>query len=57
MLVSVLVLTEMSADERYVAAPGLACIIMTLWLYMKLWDHDEISNDSNLITVTDIRCV
>ena len=41
MLVSVLVLTEMSADERYVAAPGLACIIMTLWLYMKLWDRDQ----------------
>lgn len=31
----------MTVDERYVAAPGLACIIMVLWLWMTLWARDR----------------
>jgi len=31
----------MSADEFYVAAPGFACVIMMLWLWMTLWDRDQ----------------
>jgi hypothetical protein len=40
-LLSASALTFMTADERYVAAPGLACIIMMLWLWMTLWDSDK----------------
>ena len=38
---AIFALAFMTADERYVAAPGLACIIMVLWLWMTLWDRDE----------------
>jgi len=31
----------MTANERYVAAPGLACIIMMLWLWMTLRHRDQ----------------
>jgi hypothetical protein len=31
----------MTADERYVAAPGIACVVMMLWLWMRLWDRDQ----------------
>jgi hypothetical protein len=31
----------MTADERYVAVPGFACVIMFLWLWMTLWDRDR----------------
>ena len=31
----------MSADERYVAGPGLACIIIVLWLWVTLWERDK----------------
>lgn len=40
-LSSILALVFMSADRFYVAAPGLACVIMVLWLWMKLWDRDK----------------
>lgn len=40
-LLSAFALAFMTADERYVAAPGLACIIMMLWLWMTLWDRDQ----------------
>ncbi len=30
----------MSSEERYVAVPGLLCLIMTLWLWLTLWDRD-----------------
>ena len=32
---------SMTADERYVAAPGLACVIMVLCLWTTLWDRDQ----------------
>ena len=31
----------MTADERYVAAPGFACVVMVLWLWVTLWDRDK----------------
>ncbi|MDD4869353.1 MAG: hypothetical protein PHR77_02240 [Kiritimatiellae bacterium] len=31
----------MTVDQVYVAAPGLACVIMVLWLWMTLWDRDQ----------------
>jgi len=34
-------LTFMTADECYVAVPGLACVVMVLWLWMRLWDRDQ----------------
>jgi hypothetical protein len=34
-------LAVMSPDERYVAAPGFACIILILWLWMILWHRDR----------------
>lgn len=40
-LSSILALAFMSSDERYVAGPGLACVIMVLWLWMTLWDRDH----------------
>jgi hypothetical protein len=40
-LLAVLLLVFLSADERYVAAPGFACVIMMLWLWMTLWDRDK----------------
>lgn len=39
-LSSILLLSGMSTDARYVAAPGLACGIMVLWLWMTLWKRD-----------------
>jgi len=41
LLLSASALAFMTADERYVAAPGLACIVMVLWLWMTLWDRDK----------------
>jgi hypothetical protein len=35
------VLTFMTADECYVAVPGFACVVMVLWLWMRLWDRDQ----------------
>ena len=40
-LFSAIVLAFMTADERYVAVPGLACVVMVLWLWMTLWDRDQ----------------
>jgi len=40
-LLSASALAFMTADQRYVAAPGLACVIMVLWLWMVLWDRDH----------------
>ncbi len=41
-LIGVIVtLTLMTPDERYVAAPGFACVIIVLWLCMSLWDSDQ----------------
>ena len=34
-------LAFMTADQRYVAAPGLAFVVMVLWLWMTLWDRDH----------------
>lgn len=34
-------LAFMTTDERYVAAPGLACAILVFWLCMTLWDRDH----------------
>lgn len=34
-------LAFMTADECYVAVPGLACVVMVLWLWMRLWDRDQ----------------
>ena len=39
--VCVSALAYMTTDERYVAAPGLTCIVMVLWLWMVLWERDE----------------
>ena len=38
---SAFALAFMTANERYVAAPGSACVIMVLWLWMTLWDRDR----------------
>ena len=40
-LLSASALAFMTTDERYVAAPGFACIVMVLWLWMTLWDRDR----------------
>jgi len=40
-LLSVAVLAIMTQDERYVAAPGLACVVMVLFLWMRLLDRDQ----------------
>lgn len=34
-------LAFMKPDARYIAIPGFACIIMFLWLCLKLWDRDK----------------
>ncbi|HED01022.1 MAG TPA: hypothetical protein ENN18_11710 [Proteobacteria bacterium] len=34
-------LAFMTADKFYVAAPGFACVLMVLWLWMTLWDRDQ----------------
>ena len=31
----------MTANERWIAAPAFLCILMVLWLWMKLWDRDK----------------
>lgn len=41
LLLSTFALAFMTADELYVAAPGLACVVMVLWLWMTLWDRDH----------------
>lgn len=41
LLLSVISLAIMSPDERYVASPALACIIMVLWLWMYLTEKDK----------------
>jgi len=41
MVFAIFALAFMTADERYVALPGFACVIMVLWLWMTLWDRDE----------------
>ena len=40
-LLSVFALAFMTTDGRYVAAPGFVCIVLTLWLWMTLWDRDQ----------------
>ena len=40
-LMSASVLAFMTDDQRYVATPGLACVVMVLWLWMTLWDRDH----------------
>ncbi len=41
LLLSTFALAFMTTDELYVAAPGLACVVMVLWLWMTLWDRDQ----------------
>ncbi|MFH1935275.1 MAG: hypothetical protein ABIN18_27355 [Pseudomonadota bacterium] len=41
LLLSTFALAFMTADQRYVAVPGLACVVMMLWLWMTLWDRDH----------------
>ena len=41
LLLSTFALAFMTADQRYVAVPGLACVVMMLWLWMRLWDRDH----------------
>jgi hypothetical protein len=38
---SLVALAFMTADQRYVAAPGLACVVMVVWLWMSLWVRDQ----------------
>lgn len=38
---SVVALGGMTDDQRYIAAPGLACVITVLALWMILWDRDQ----------------
>lgn len=40
-ILSALALAFMSPDEFYIATPGLACLIMAIWLWMVLWDRDR----------------
>ena len=40
-LLGAFALAFMTADELYVAAPGLACVVLVLWLWMTLWDRDH----------------
>jgi len=54
--VVLLALAFMTADQRYVAVPGLACVVMVLWLWMTLWDRHVISNNSTFIAVTATSC-
>ena len=35
------VLAFVTSDERYVALPGFACLLMVLWLWMTLWYQDQ----------------
>src|SRR5512138_1834610 len=39
-LLSLLALGLMSADQRYIAIPGLACLLIVLWLWVVLWTKD-----------------
>ena len=39
-VLSILMLVFMTEDEIYVAAPGLVCVVMIIWLWMTLWDRD-----------------
>ena len=39
-LLSAVGLLLMTSDQRYVALPGLACVVMVLWLWMTLWHRD-----------------
>jgi hypothetical protein len=41
LLLSTIALAFMTTDERYVAVPGLVCVLMVLWLWMSLWDRDQ----------------
>ena len=41
LLLSTFALAFMTTDERYVAAPGFACVLMVVWLWMTLWDRDK----------------
>src|SRR5665811_1192625 len=40
-LLSVISLLFMSADAQYIAAPGLACFIMVIWLFLSLKNRDQ----------------
>jgi len=40
-LLGIVALAFMTTDERYVAAPGIACVVLMLWLWMRLWDRDQ----------------
>lgn len=40
-ILCVVSLAFMTIEERYVAAPAFACIIMVIWLWMILWDRDK----------------
>lgn len=40
LLFGVFSLAFMTADERNVAAPGFACVVMVLCLWMTLWQRD-----------------
>ncbi len=42
MLLGASVLAFMTTDQRYVAAPGIVCVILVLWLWMTLWDRDKL---------------
>jgi hypothetical protein len=40
-LSSIVALAFMSADECYIAVPGLVCVILMVWLWSILWDRDQ----------------
>ena len=40
-LLSASALAFMTTDERYVAAPGFACVVIMIWLWMTLWNRDR----------------
>jgi len=37
----VFVLFFISSEERYIATPIFLCIIIVIWLWMKLWERDQ----------------
>jgi hypothetical protein len=40
-LFDIFAMSFMTVDERYVATPGFASVVVVLWLWMTLWDRDQ----------------
>ena len=38
---SAFALSYMTIDQRYIAAPAFLCIILVIWLWMRLWEQDQ----------------